>query len=56
MITTPYATQTSAMSALSWGWRLSLGCFDDTTLREFYTEHVNQAPESLLSDPGSGCM
>jgi hypothetical protein len=56
MITTPYPDQGSAMSALSWGWRLSLGCFDDTALREFYTAHVNQAPESLLSDPGSGCM
>ena len=56
MFTTPYAKQSSAMSALAWGWRLSLGCFDDPTLRAFYTAHVNQAPESLLADPGAGCM
>ena len=56
MFTTPYAKQSSSMSALAWGWRLSLGCFDDPTLREFYTAHVNQAPESLLSDPSAGCM
>jgi hypothetical protein len=56
MFTTPYANQSSAMSAVAWEWRLSLGCFDDPTLREFYAEHVNQAPESLLADPGAGCM
>ena len=56
MITTPYAKQSSAMSALSWGWRLSLGCFDDAALREFYIAHVNQAPESTLADPSAGCM
>jgi hypothetical protein len=55
-ITTPYTKQQYAMTALAWGWRLSLGCFDDTTLRTFYTDHVNQAPESLLLDPGAGCM
>ncbi len=51
MITTPYTQQEGAMSALSWGWRLSLGCFDDATLRAFYADHVNQAPESLLAGP-----
>ena len=56
MITTPYANQSSAMSAVAWGWRLSLGCFDDATLRDFYTAHVNQAPESLLADPSADCM
>ena len=56
MFTTPYAKQSSAMSALAWGWRLSLGCFDDPALREFYAVHVNQAPESTLADPSAGCM
>jgi hypothetical protein len=56
MFTTPYAQQDSAMSALAWGWRLSLGCFDDATLRAFYADHVNQAPESILADPSAGCM
>jgi hypothetical protein len=55
-ITTPYEQQEAAMSALAWSWRLSLGCFDDATLRAFYADHVNQAPESILADPTAGCM
>jgi Protein of unknown function (DUF3105) len=56
MFTTPYTQQKSAMTAVAWGWRLSLGCFDESLLSTFYTQHVNQGPESLLADPSAGCM
>jgi hypothetical protein len=56
MITSPYAAQEAEMSALSWGFRLSLGCFDEGLLRTFYKDHVNHAPESILSEPSGGCM
>ena len=51
----PYADMDSPYAAVSWGWRMLTGCVDDEAFRQFYDDHVDQAPESLPQDPGSAC-
>lgn len=55
VLVTPYADMEPAYAALSWGFRMTTGCVDAEAFAAFYDAHVDQAPESLPSDPGSAC-
>jgi hypothetical protein len=55
-LVTSYPEMDARFAALSWGWRLTMGCVDLEAMSTFYDEHVDQAPESIPSDPGSGCL
>lgn len=52
----PYAEMATPYAAVSWGWRLTLGCWDEQVARSFLAEHENHAPESVLADPSADCM
>jgi hypothetical protein len=54
-LVTPYPDMDARFAALAWGWRLTTGCVDVDLFGQFYVDHVNQAPESLPSDPPSSC-
>jgi hypothetical protein len=55
-LVTPYSDMTRKFAVISWGHRLEMDCRDDDVLRQFYIDHQDNAPESSISDPGSGCM
>jgi len=55
-IPTPYSDMESRFAAVSWAWRLTLDCADETELFDFYLEHVGQAPEDTTAAPPDGCM
>ena len=52
----PYAALPVRFAAVSWGHRLLQDCLDTDTMRTFYKEHVDQAPESTTASPSEGCM
>ncbi|MCB9687392.1 MAG: DUF3105 domain-containing protein [Alphaproteobacteria bacterium] len=52
----PYPDMEQPFTAVSWGWRLTLGCWDEEAVATFLAEHENRAPESVLADPGANCM
>lgn len=54
-ILTSYAGMDTPFAAVSWGWRITLGCADDAELRAFYSAHAGQAPEDTTSAPPGGC-
>jgi hypothetical protein len=51
----PYAALPTPFAAVSWRHRLMLGCFDLPTLRAFYEENVDNAPESTTASPPASC-
>jgi len=55
-LVTPYSEMPAGFAAVSWAWRIQLGCADEAALLEFYEEHLDQAPESTTAAPGAGCM
>lgn len=55
VLVTPYADMESAVAAVSYGFRMTTGCVDPEAFGAFYDAHVNQAPESIPSDPGEAC-
>jgi hypothetical protein len=55
-ILTPYANANQPFTAVAWGHRLELGCFDLPSLQSFYDTWVGHGPEDETSEPGSGCM
>lgn len=55
-ILTPYEALPVNFAAVSWGHRLLSDCLDLDALRNFYTAHVDQGPESSTASPGEGCM
>jgi len=52
----PYSLMESRFAAVSWAWRITLGCADEQALRDFYDEHVGQAPEATSAAPPESCM
>lgn len=54
-VLTPYSDMDWTYAAVAWGHRLLANCLDMTALQQFYTDHVNQAPEQELADPPSSC-
>jgi hypothetical protein len=55
-LSTPYDALDTPFAALSWGYRLTLGCWDPALAATFYDEHLDQGPESVLSGPSQSCM
>lgn len=57
-LSTPYVemADVARFAAVAWQFRLLAGCFDRDTFAAFHDAHVDHAPESLASDPGTGCM
>jgi hypothetical protein len=55
-LVTPYADLGSPYAALAWGFRLTLGCWDEGEVDAFADDHEDDAPESVLSGPGASCM
>jgi hypothetical protein len=55
-LVTRYTEMEAQFAALSWGWRLTMGCAEVDTLSAFYDEHVDQAPESTPVEPAESCM
>ena len=55
-LVTPYSLMTSRVAAVSWAWRLTMGCADEAQLLDFYESHVGQAPEDTTSAPPGSCM
>ncbi len=53
---TPYAAMQSRYAAVAWGWRLQQDCLDMDAMRTFFTNHVDEAPESTTAAPSEGCM
>lgn len=47
----PYASLPTRFAAVSWGRRLLTDCFDEAQMEAFYAEHVDNAPESITSNP-----
>jgi hypothetical protein len=54
-ILTEYPDMAEGFAVVSWGYRLTLSCFDLDAMAAFYDAHVNQAPESVTSGKPSGC-
>jgi len=54
-IVAPYSQMEAPFAAVSWGWRITLGCADESALLDFYNEHADQAPESTTAPPPSSC-
>lgn len=52
----PYGAMETRFAAVSWGYRLLQDCLDTDTMRDFYKEHVDDAPESTTAAPDTGCM
>lgn len=52
----PYSEMESRFAVISWQHRRTLGCYDADAIAAFYTEHVDQGPESTSSMPPSGCV
>ena len=46
----------AVVAAVSWEHRLLLGCFDGGALDDFFWDHIGNAPEDILSEPGSCAM
>lgn len=55
-LVTPYSEMKARFAAVSWAWRITLGCADGQALTDFYDEHVGQAPEATSSPPPEACM
>jgi hypothetical protein len=55
-IVSPYSGMDASFAAVAWGWRITLGCADETALADFYVEHAGQAPEDTTAGPPSGCV
>lgn len=55
VLVTPYSEMSKKFAAVAWGWRLVTDCVDMDAFAAFYDEHVDQAPESISSDPPSSC-
>lgn len=52
----PYDELRGPFAVVSWGWRLTLGCWDADVAGAFLLDHQDRAPESVLADPGADCM
>jgi hypothetical protein len=52
---TPYAALPTRYAVVAWGVRLLTNCFDMPKFRQFYTDRVDDAPESLPDDPPRPC-
>jgi hypothetical protein len=56
-LVTSYPAMDSRFAAVSWGWRILLGCADDPVVfSDFYAEHFGGAPESVTAGPSAECM
>jgi hypothetical protein len=55
-ILSPYGAAPQPYTAVSWGHRLELGCFDLPALQAFYEARGGQGPEDVTSGPSSACM
>ena len=55
-LVTPYPDMDPGYAVVAWGWRMVSGCFDPAAAEAFYTDHVDQGPESTMAAPGEGCM
>jgi hypothetical protein len=56
VLVTSYPAMDVPFAAVSWGWRLLLGCADDpAAFSDFYAEHFDGAPESVTAGPSSQC-
>jgi hypothetical protein len=51
----PYAELPTRFGVVAWEHRLLSDCLDQEAFAAFYTDHVNQAPESLTSPPPASC-
>lgn len=56
VLLSPYSLMPTRFAAVAWGWRLTQDCLDLETMEVFYTNHVDEGPESSTSGPSSGCM
>jgi hypothetical protein len=56
VLLTPFSDMDTRFAVIAWEHRLLMGCLDLDRISEFYTEHVDQAPESVASMPPSDCM
>ena len=57
VLVSSYSQMESRFAAVSWGWRLLLGCADDAAVfTGFYSEHFGQAPETTTAGPSADCM
>lgn len=52
---TAYDQLPGRFAVVAWGHRLVMSCLDTKAMLAFYAAHVAQAPESITSDPPSGC-
>jgi hypothetical protein len=52
---TPYAALPTRFAVVAWGVRLTTNCFDMPAFQRFYQQHVDNAPESIASDPPRSC-
>ncbi|MET0283870.1 MAG: DUF3105 domain-containing protein [Polyangiales bacterium] len=53
---TPYAALPTRFAVVAWGVRLTTNCFDMPAFQRFYPQHVDNAPESIASDPPRSCQ
>jgi hypothetical protein len=56
MLVTPFSEMPKKFAAVAWGWRLVADCLDMEAFAAFYDAHVDNAPESIASNPSSGCL
>lgn len=54
-IVVPYTEMDSKFAAAAWYWRITADCLEVERFRKFHEDHVDQAPESVTSDPASHC-
>jgi len=55
-ILTPFEGLPTPFAVVSWGERMLMDCVDVDAMRDFYDQNFDNAPESTLSGPPSGCM
>lgn len=54
-VLTPYSLMSWRYAAVSWQHRMLMECLDVDAMRQFFDDHVAQAPEVSTADP-TGCM
>jgi hypothetical protein len=55
-LVTPYDEMDVRFAAVAWQVRMLTGCVDAAAFDAFWDERVDQAPESVASDPSTACM
>ena len=56
VLMSPYPEMDWQFAVVAWEHRMLMNCLDLDAYRAFYTEHVDNGPESATSDPSAACM